>query len=169
MKRAVLSVLFLSAITALGGCPIYSHDDDGCWRDRDCADGYLCNDSSGVCYLAGNGAASGRCVRPSDCVPNYTCNSSGQCVSGDCSFNGCVSGYRCDASSGIWQCISNSVISSGGGAGTGGAPAGGASAGGSAGDLALGTDGGAAGSESSSDVAGSAGDPAAAGNAGEGG
>ena len=157
VKRAVLGVVFLSAITTLSGCPIYSHDDDGCWRDRDCADGYLCDDRTGVCYVAGSGAVSGSCVRPNDCASNYTCNPSGQCVSGDCSFNGCVAGYHCDASSGIWQCVSNSVISTGGGSGTGGEAA-------SAGNNA----GGAAGSESSSDGAGagSGGEAAIAGTSG---
>ncbi|MES1178452.1 MAG: hypothetical protein ABUL62_29290 [Myxococcales bacterium] len=123
MKRAVLSAVFLAALGALGGCPIYSHDDDGCWRDRDCAYGYLCDDSSGVCYLPGSD--NGRCGRPSDCGVNQTCSSSGLCVSGDCSFSGCVSGYRCDGSGPSWQCVSSTGGSSNGDAG--GGSAGGAS------------------------------------------
>lgn len=114
MKRAVLSAVFLAAVAGVGGCPIYSHADDGCWRDRDCENGYLCDDSRGDCYLPSSG--SGRCARPSDCGVNETCTSAGRCVSGDCSFSDCVSGYRCDASTGIWQCISNEM-SSGGGSG----------------------------------------------------
>ena len=166
VKRPVLGAVFLMAIATLGGCPIYSHDDDGCWRDRDCADGYLCNESSGVCYVADDGAVNGRCVRPSDCVANYTCNPSGQCVSGDCDFSGCVSGYHCDSSSGAWQCISNAIISVGGnGGGANSGVAGDSSGGGGAAQIA---DGGGAGSESSSDVAGSGGDAALVSSAGAG-
>ena len=156
MKRAVLSAVFLAGVVALGGCPIYSHEDDGCWRDTDCANGYVCDDSSGVCYLPN--AGSGRCVRPSDCGVNQTCSSAGLCVSGDCSFSGCVSGYRCDGSSGIWQCVSS----------TGGSPNGGE--GGGAGDASQGASAGAAGTEISMDAAGSGGDSAVvsgAGTAGE--
>lgn len=115
MKRAVLTAVFLAALAGLGGCPIYSHEDDGCWRDKDCENGYLCDDSSGDCYAPSSG--SGRCARPSDCGVNQTCSSAGLCVSGDCSFSGCVAGYRCDGSTRIWQCVPSAE----------GAPSGGAS------------------------------------------
>ena len=115
MKRAVLSAVVLATVAALGGCPIYSHRDDGCWRDKDCENGYLCDDNSGDCYLPGSG--SGHCARPSDCGVNQTCSSAGLCVSGDCSFSGCVSGYRCDAATGTWQCISSTSGTPNGGAG----------------------------------------------------
>jgi hypothetical protein len=153
MKRAVLSAVFLAAVAALGGCPIYSHEDDGCWRDKDCEYGYLCDGSSGVCYRPGSD--SGRCARPSDCGVNQTCSSASLCVSGDCSFSGCVSGYRCDVSTGSWQCIST----------TSGTPNGGAGGGSSGGATQ-----GAAGAESSPDAAGAGGDAAvvsSAGTAGE--
>jgi hypothetical protein len=141
MKRAVLSAVFLAAAAGLGGCPIYSHQDDGCWRDKDCQNGYLCDDSTGDCYSPSSG--SGRCARPSDCGVNQTCSSAGLCVSGDCSFSGCVSGYRCDASTRIWQCISSDTPNGG---------AGGRSSGGAA------QAAGAAGAESSADSAGTGGD-----------
>ncbi|MET0793891.1 MAG: hypothetical protein ABW061_20395 [Polyangiaceae bacterium] len=159
-KRAVFSTLFLGAVAALGGCPIYSHDDDGCWRDRDCASGYLCDDYTGDCYVPNSG--NGRCVRPSDCGVNQTCGEIGRCVSGDCSFSGCVAGYHCDAQTGIWQCVSDANGTPNGGSGGGG----GTVAGGAAGALETAGDGGAG--EPSADVAGAGGDatvPSGAGGA----
>ena len=103
MKRAVVTAVFLCAVAALSGCPIYSHEDEGCFRNSDCAPGYACDDNSGQCLLQGNGNF---CSRPEDCGSTQTCGSLGQCASGDCSFNGCVSGYRCDSSSGTWMCVS---------------------------------------------------------------
>jgi hypothetical protein len=153
MKRAVFSAVCFAAIAALGGCPIYSHDDDGCWRDRDCESGYLCDDSSGVCYLPSS--ISGRCVRPSDCDVNQTCNSASRCVSGDCSFSGCVSGYHCDGSTRIWQCISD------------GTPNGGAGGSSSAGGAPQDSSAGAAGLDISMEASGAGGDAAVLGIAGE--
>src|SRR4051794_25732931 len=108
MKRPVVTALFLCAAAALPGCPIYDHEDAGCYRNSDCASGYVCDDNSGECYqpvTPSNGDNS--CTKPGDCAANATCNKVGQCVYGDCTFNGCVSGYECDSSSGTWQCVSS--------------------------------------------------------------
>ncbi len=110
-KRAVLAAVALAAIATLGGCPIYGANDEGCWRDRDCGGGYLCDDNTGVCYLPNSGSNS--CARPSDCGVNETCSVKARCVSGDCSFSGCVAGYRCDSSSGSWLCVSDANGSAG--------------------------------------------------------
>lgn len=148
MKRALVTAVFLGAVAALGGCPIYSHEDDGCYRNSDCAPGYSCDDRTGACYAPGGPDS---CVRPSDCGVNQTCNRSGVCVSGDCSFHGCVAGYTCDSSSGIWECVSSSSGAAGAGngsagaAGSAGAEASGPGASGAGGDAALSLSGGSAG------------------------
>lgn len=128
-KRALLVAVSLVGIASLGGCPIYSHDDDGCWHDRDCADGYSCDENTGDCYLASS-PSNGRCSVPSDCGVNQTCTASGVCKSGDCSFNGCPAGYLCDSSSGVFACIVS--VNSGGVAGAGGGGSAGSGAAGSA-------------------------------------
>lgn len=114
MKRAVLTAVLFCSAAALSGCPIYNHDDEGCFRDKDCAPGYACDDNSGACYVPGTGSGHS-CSRPDDCSQGETCASSGQCAAGDCSFNGCVRGYLCDSSSGIWTCVTPET-------GAGGAP-----------------------------------------------
>ena len=133
MKRVAVTVFFLSAVATLGGCPIYSHDDQGCFRDSDCASGYACDELSGACYLPDE---SHSCRGPADCGTSKTCGRAGVCVVGDCSFNGCVAGFECDSSSGLWECVaqtagaagSSSAGGSGGAedvsAGASGAPAG---------------------------------------------
>ena len=122
MKRALVTTWFLCAAALLGGCPIYNHEDDGCYRDRDCAPGYYCDDRSGDCIAE---SVATTCSRPSQCTGNQTCNRQGVCVSGDCTFNGCVAGYLCSSDSGIWSCVPRST--SGGSAGAAGEPAAGAS------------------------------------------
>jgi hypothetical protein len=106
MKRALASTLFLCVAAVLGGCPIYGHEDEGCYRDRDCAPGYYCEDRKGDCVAE---AAAPTCSRPADCSGSQTCSSRGVCESGDCTFNGCVSGYVCGANAGVWQCIARSA------------------------------------------------------------
>ena len=157
MKRAVLAAVFLASVATLGGCPIYNHEDDGCYRDSDCGIDYACDRQTGECYLPGNGDS---CRRPSDCGVNQTCDVDGRCVAGDCSFNGCVSGYRCDSSSGIWKCVSTAGGGSAGASSSGGSS--GMSAGGSAGET---SSNGGSGAEPGS--AGAGGDAAASGSAGE--
>ena len=106
MKRPVMTAVFLVAIAGLAGCPIYDHEDDGCYRDSDCARDYICN-FNGDCVRPANDT----CSRPSDCDSTSTCSPSGVCVAGDCTFShGCVSGYFCDSSSGIWQCVANGSV-----------------------------------------------------------
>ncbi len=155
MKRAFLAAVFLASVSMLGGCPIYNHDEDGCYRDSDCGIDYSCNRQTGDCYLPGGGDS---CRRPSDCGVNQTCNVDGRCVSGDCSFDGCVSGYRCDSSSGIWECVSTASGGSGGASSTGGGA--GTDAGGVAGDTSSTSAAGA-------DTAGASSDASMSGSSGE--
>lgn len=118
MKRPVLTALFLCAVAVLPGCPIYDHEDDGCYRNSDCDTGYSCDTSSGQCFLANAGNSDGSsCQKPSDCSTNTTCSSAGECVSGDCTFSGCVSGYVCDSGSGVWACVLRADLGSAGAAG----------------------------------------------------
>ena len=116
MKRPVVTALFLCAVATLSGCPIYDHADAGCYNDSDCAVGYLCDDRSGDCYQPSS--SNNGCNRPQDCGVNETCSKAGACVVGDCTFSGCVSGYECDSSSGIWACVLNGSVGAAGAAGT---------------------------------------------------
>ena|SRR5882724_6989165 len=129
MKRPVVTALVLCAVATLAGCPIYDHQDAGCYRTSDCAPGYVCDDRSGDCFLPGpvNG-----CARPEDCGVNQTCSKNAECVAGDCTFAGCVSGYECDSSSGIWSCVLNGSAGAGN-AGAAGTALGASGAGGQAG------------------------------------
>jgi hypothetical protein len=125
MKKWAIPAALLLALGGLAGCPIYDHADEGCYRDLDCAPGFLCDDATGSCYDELAGIA---CDRPSDCGENETCSRTGSCEIGDCHFAsvGCVRGYVCDAVAGRWACVSESAgqggDSSGGGPGTAGAP-----------------------------------------------
>jgi hypothetical protein len=103
MKRPVVTAVFLFAVAGLAGCPVYDHDSDGCYRDSDCARNYVCNQNNGDCVLANDLS----CSRPSDCDSTSTCTSAGLCAYGDCTFNGCVAGYRCDSSTKVWLCVAN--------------------------------------------------------------
>jgi hypothetical protein len=147
MKRPAVTMMFLCAVATLSGCPIYDHDDSGCFSDTDCGSGYACDENSGACVIASssNGGIKS-CSKPSDCGADATCTPAASCVSGDCSFSGCVSGYRCDSSTGIWQCISNAT--------------------GAAGSANEGGSGGEAGALSAA-TAGAGGDSAAAGASGQ--
>ncbi len=128
MKRPVVTAMFLFALAGVAGCPIYDHESAGCYRDSDCGQNYFC-DNAGDCRLATTGFS---CTTPSECDETSTCTASGQCMIGDCSFynHACVAGFRCDSSSGIWQCVANGTgaagatsISPGGAAGEGGSGA----------------------------------------------
>ena len=103
MKRPVITAGLLCALAGLAGCPIYDHENAGCHADRDCASNYVCDRHSGDCVQAFNSS----CTKPSDCDATATCTPAGSCVFGDCTFNPCFAGYRCDASSGIWSCVPN--------------------------------------------------------------
>ncbi|HWZ91191.1 MAG TPA: hypothetical protein VNW92_20160 [Polyangiaceae bacterium] len=122
MKRPVVTLVLLCAVVGLAGCPIYDHESAGCYQDSDCALNYVCNQHNGDCVPVSNVY----CTQPSDCDTTATCTPAGQCMPGDCSFyHGCVAGYRCDSSSGIWGCVPNAS----GAAGAGGASSDGALAG----------------------------------------
>ena len=132
--RAAVTVIFFGALVALGGCPSNTGD-TGCYLDRDCGDGYLCEQSTGICRVA---PASVSCNEPNDCAPTYTCGKEGRCLPGDCYFHECVAGYQCQSSTGQWLCLPVS----GGAAGAGGEEGGQA---GAAGALEAAGQGGAAG------------------------
>ena len=110
MNRSVVTAGWLFGLAGLAGCPIYDHEDAGCFRDGDCASNYVCDQPSGACVFATNSG----CTKPSDCNATATCTEAGVCVFGDCTFNGCVAGYHCDSSSGIWTCVSGASGGSGG-------------------------------------------------------
>jgi hypothetical protein len=120
MKRPVVTALFLCAVATLSGCPIYDHEDAGCYHSSDCAPGYVCDDRSGDCYLPSS--SSSNCSRPDDCGVNETCSRTAQCVAGDCTFSGCVSGFQCDSSSGIWSCVPSGSVGSGSAGAAGASP-----------------------------------------------
>jgi hypothetical protein len=122
MKRPMVTTLILCAVATLSGCPIYDHEDAGCYSSSDCAPDYACDSRSGDCYLP---SSNNSCSRPQECAVDETCSSAGECVTGDCTFpgSGCVSGYECDSSSGIWSCVPNGSAGSGGSAEAGAAGA----------------------------------------------
>jgi len=104
--RAAFTVIFLVALGAVGACSSSSMD-DGCYTDGDCAPGYSCDDSSGVCRAPTDGGGDS-CSAPADCPPSYTCGEDSRCRPGDCYFNGCVSGFECQSSTGTWECLPSS-------------------------------------------------------------
>ncbi len=140
MKKSALPAVLLLFGVGLGvtGCPVYDSDDVGCFRNQDCAAGYLCDDQSGNCY-ADPTVAPNACNSPDDCGKNETCGRSGTCVTGDCHFSsvGCVNGYACSSTTGRWECLAQ------GPANNGGAASGGASTGAGTGGEPNATDGGA--------------------------
>jgi len=138
MKRPVITAVFLFAVVGLAGCPVYDHEDAGCYRDSDCARGYIC-EQNGDCVAVSDTTT---CHQPADCDTTSTCTPAGVCEVGDCTFyHGCVAGYRCDSSNGLWAC----VLDNGGAAGSGGQAAAGA-----AGETSMTSQGGAAGQTSES-------------------
>jgi hypothetical protein len=104
MKKSAIPAAMLLTLVGLSGCPIYDHDDSGCFYDLDCAPGYLCDDVTGSCFAEDALVA---CDEPDDCDSNETCDHTGTCSIGDCSFPsvGCVRGYVCSSESGTWQCV----------------------------------------------------------------
>jgi hypothetical protein len=103
--RAAATVIFFVALGVLGSCS--SNDDEGCYGDSDCAPGFVCDDSSGECRASSNGG-NHPCTLPTDCAQSYACGEQGRCLPGDCYFNGCVSGFECQSSTGTWECLSSS-------------------------------------------------------------
>lgn len=114
MKRALGAALTLAASLSLPACPVNSHD--GCHRNSECAPGLSCERKSGICIDPTETA--GLCDEPGDCGVNETCSEDGQCEIGDCTFWGCVAGYRCAAPDGVWLCVQEEGA---GGTGAGGA------------------------------------------------
>lgn len=85
----------------LTGCPLFP--ENGCFTDRDCADGYACEARTGACVPEVRPARV--CGTPTDCDENETCGRNGLCSPGDCTFSGCVGGYRCAQDEGYWACV----------------------------------------------------------------
>jgi hypothetical protein len=128
LKRATVTVTFFGALVALGGCPSTTTSDNGCYRNSDCAQGLLCDHSSGECF-APSDAGYESCRAPTDCAASFTCGKNGRCMPGDCYFNDCVTGFQCGSSTGTWECLPSSAGAAGAGgdqdanqAGTGGEP-----------------------------------------------
>jgi len=108
--RVTVTVILFAALGVVGACSSTTMD-EGCYSDSDCAPGNLC-DESGACYAPTDGG-NDVCTEPADCPVSYTCGKEGRCSPGDCYFNGCVSGFECQSSTGIWQCLSGSAGTSG--------------------------------------------------------
>jgi hypothetical protein len=121
MNKSAFPAALLLIAAGLSGCPIYDHHDSGCYRDSDCAPGYLCNDDTGDCYPEDDDGAA--CRRPGDCGTNETCSRSGTCTTGDCHFSGvgCVRGYTCSSASGRWECVDDTPSAGGSSSGASGA------------------------------------------------
>lgn len=116
--RAAVTVIFFVALGVLVDACSSNSLDDGCYIDSDCSSGYLCDDSTGACYAASGGNGNSQvCSAPSDCPANYTCGKESRCLPGDCFFHGCVTGFECQSSTGVWQCA---PTSDGGSAGASG-------------------------------------------------
>jgi hypothetical protein len=80
MKR-ILSFGVLAGLGVMLGCPIYPD----------------------------NGNTNPGCQSPSDCAAGQTCGIGGTCEPGDCTQNGCVSGYTCKVVNGAAACVANGV------------------------------------------------------------
>lgn len=113
--RLAVPAIFLLALGAFGGCQS-STMDEGCIDDSDCEPGSLCDYPSGECFAPSEGDA---CQAPSDCAPSYTCGEKGRCMPGDCYFNGCVTGFECESSTGTWECLPSSAGAGGEGGASG--------------------------------------------------
>jgi hypothetical protein len=105
MKR-IFSILLVGGVgvALLGGCPIYSdggHSNGGCVTSNDCPGGTSCDTVSGSCVAPQGGT----CTIPTDCASGQTCAANGLCQPGDCSTNGCVSGYLCKVANGSASCV----------------------------------------------------------------
>ena len=50
-----------------------------------------------------------------DCPESFTCSKNARCLPGDCYFNDCVAGFRCESSTGSWQCLPGSAGAGGAG------------------------------------------------------
>jgi hypothetical protein len=125
MRKSPFPAALLLIATALSGCPLYESDDTACSSDGDCPRGFACALASGSCERAPEA-----CEAPDDCGANETCSRAGICREGDCHYAsvGCVDGYECSSSTGVWHCAPASE-GLGGANGNAGAPNAGAGAG----------------------------------------
>jgi hypothetical protein len=105
-RLASLAVLgFLAG--AIGGCPIYTDDDDGYCDYGDCHRDYYCS-------------------APSDCPSDEVCGIDNECHIGDCSSWACADGYRCEQmGSNDYECVIDVSTTGGGGEGGSGGSGGG--------------------------------------------
>lgn len=114
MRRFVSFATLLVASSLLGGCPIYPAD--SCYSAYDCSSGYTCDSYLGQC-VANPGddddddnvspppptppgppvppPRDRTCSDPAQCEVGETCGEQGYCLPGDCTFWGCVEGFRC--------------------------------------------------------------------------
>src|SRR4051812_4596225 len=108
--RAGVAAIFLTALAVFGGCTSTGDYEDGCYDDSDCASGYVCDASIGICAapVDGSGGGGDACRAPTDCSASYTCSPQGRCQPGDCYFHGCVTGFECRSSTGTWECLASS-------------------------------------------------------------
>lgn len=81
MKR-ILSFGVLAGLGVMLGCPIYP--DNG-----------------------GNNPPPNSCASPADCPSGETCAIDGTCQPGDCTQNGCTTGYTCKVQGGTASCVAN--------------------------------------------------------------
>jgi hypothetical protein len=127
MKRFALLVSSLAVALIVPGCPIYD-DDEGCVRDSDCPETYSCDTLTRLC----SPSSTLICNVPGDCAPSETCGRDGICHAGDCSWpaTGCIAGYHCSSSSGVFRCVAGSSSGNGGAGGQADEPGGGGGAGG---------------------------------------
>jgi hypothetical protein len=102
MRRlASIAVLGFVAFT-LGGCPIFSENDDG-----------YCPD--GRCY------ENDYCSGPGECAPDEVCGADNECHIGQCDVWGCANGYECDQTAiQVYECVIDSTGVGGGEGGEGG-------------------------------------------------
>jgi hypothetical protein len=127
MKHVFSFVLLGLGAAALGGCPIYSDNDNAhrvcvgsdcyscptpyvssscsdyaCHGDTDCPDGYACG-TGARCVVTGVTPPVATCTKPSDC-PGGTCGADNKCHTGDCSSSGCPSSFVCKLTNGKPVC-----------------------------------------------------------------
>src|ERR1041384_109349 len=110
--RAAVTVIFFVVLGVVVDACSSNAIDDGCYSDGDCGPGYRCDDSTGACY-ASMGGGSETCSVPSDCPVSYTCGKEGRCLPGDCFFHGCVTGFECQSTTGVWRCEPTSAGAAG--------------------------------------------------------
>jgi hypothetical protein len=125
MKRLFGLALFGVATAVLGGCPVYSGNQNNSYEVCNQSGCYWCPENSmssaclpsGQCDGYGNcstdagapsddtGTGTITCSQPGACPEGYTCAASGTCQLGDCSITACVAGYSCELENGTLTCV----------------------------------------------------------------